>query len=151
MRVLNRSFNVHCRLRHGVVIRPAFAGSEVGRIFENLELPAYVLERSTRRLLAANTQFKELMGYHEGVTDLKLEDLRLPDEVPTLLETMPNHRGQGMLERLYRTRDGRVLQVNVKYQDINLLLEDDNDVPDACFVVLTAVQAAANTEVQSIV
>jgi PAS domain-containing protein len=141
LRVLNRGFNMHCRLRHGVVIRPAFAGSEVEQIFADLDLPAYVLERSTRRLLAANAQFKELMGYQEGVADLKLEDLRLPEEVPMLLETMPNHRGQGMLERLYRTKDGRVLQVNVKYQDVNLLLENDRDVPDACFVVLTNVVA----------
>jgi PAS domain-containing protein len=145
LRALHRSFNVHCRLRHRVVIRPIFAGSGADRIIANLELPAYVAERSTRRLLAANTQFKELMGYQEGVADLKLEDLRLPEEFPLVLEGLSKYRGGGTAERLFRTKDGRVLQVDLKYQDVNLLLDDDEDVPDACLVVLTSVKAAWST------
>jgi PAS domain-containing protein len=142
MRLLNRSFNVHCRLRHRIVVQPPFADSGVEGMFQDLALPAYVFERSTRKVIAANLHFKQLMGYTEGIGDLKLDDLRAPEDLPAMHRNLRQFTGKGMVDRRLRTKEGRTLQVRCTYQDISLPGKDAT-VPDACFVVvLTAVSAA---------
>jgi PAS domain-containing protein len=141
LRMLTRSFSVHCRLRHGVIIKPPTRQFRFEQLFNHLELPAYVFERSTRRLLAANIQFQQLMGYTQDISHFTLDTLRGPYQLPLLYETLPKRVGGGILTRRYRTKDGRELRVRFRYQDIGLL-EKDIGVPDACFVVVTAVKAA---------
>lgn len=137
--LLTRGFKLHCRKIHALVIHPALTVAET---VEGLPLPAYVCNRSTRKLVAANQRFREVMGYTaEETTELRLDDLRAPEDIPLLIESLRLHPGGGTVERRYRTKDGRFLQVRIRYQDIDLL-QNDAAVPNACFVVLTSIQAA---------
>jgi PAS domain-containing protein len=140
-RLLSRGFNVHCRLRHQIVLKASFGDSGVEQLFRDLLLPAYVFERSSHKVIAANDHFKQLMGYTDPDPNLSLEDLRAPESLPSVDDSLRRNTGKGLVKRRYRTRDGRMLTVHLKYQDINLR-QNDAVIPDACFVVLTAVKAA---------
>ena len=136
--LLTRSFRLHCRRIHSLVVHPALA---VDEMVESLPLPAYVCAKSSRKLMAANQRFRDVMGYSaDEIAELRLDDFRAPEDVPLLLESL-QRAGGGMLDRRYRTKDGRFLQVRLRYQDINLF-QNETAVRDARFVVLTSIEAA---------
>lgn len=137
MRLLERGFKMHCRKIHSVVVQPALPAEEM---VEGLPLPAYVCSKKTRKLVATNLSFRMIMGYTaEEMTELRLDDLRAPQDIPLLIESLRQHSGGGTVERRYRTKDGRFLNVRLRYQDITLF-QNETPIHDACFVVFTNMQ-----------
>jgi len=135
---LTRGFKLHCRKIHSLVIHPALGVEEM---VEGLPLPAYVCTKGTRKLLAANQSFRQVMGYTaEEITELRLDDLRAPEDMPPLIESL-QRPGGGTVEQRCRTKGGRFLRVRLRYQDINLF-QNETALPDTRFVVLTNIQTA---------
>ncbi|HJX01051.1 MAG TPA: PAS domain-containing protein [Terriglobales bacterium] len=142
IRLLQRSFKIHCRQQHGIVVKELPAGCGIDYIVENLSLPAYVFTRSSRKLIAANDRFREVMGYTESETKaLSLEDLRSPEDIPVLFQSLSENFGEGVVQSRYRTKGGRSLRVRLRYRDL-IVVHNQNEIPDACFVVLTQLEAA---------
>jgi PAS domain S-box-containing protein len=160
MQQLNRNFRLHCRQRHGL---PFLAASSRGnidatealsetrpqdqpaveRIVEDVPIPAYVCARSTRKLLAANPEFYRLMGYTSSESkQLRLEDLRPPEDIPLLVESLSHNLAEGTIERRYQTKDGRLLRVRLQYRNVSVV-EQDTTVPDAFLVLLTDFKIAS--------
>ena len=138
MWLITRGFKLHCRKIHSLVIHPALGVEEM---VEGLPLPAYVCTKGTRKLLAANGPFRQMMGYTaEEMTDLRLDDLRAPEDIPPLIESL-QRPGGGTVEQRCRTKGGHLLRVRLRYQDINLF-QNETALPDTRFVVLTNVQTA---------
>jgi len=136
--LLMRGFKLHCRTIHALVIHPAL---NVEEMVESLPLPAYVCARSTRKLVATNQLFRRVMGYTaEELAELRLDDFRAPEEITLLVESL-RRLGGGTVQQRCRTKDGRILRVRVRYQDINLF-QNETVVRDARFVVLTNVRAS---------
>jgi len=136
--LITRGFKLHCRKIHSLVIHPALGVEEM---VEGLPLPAYVCSKGTRKLLAANRPFRQMMGYtEEEIAALRLDDLRAPEDVPPLIESL-RRPGGGTAEQRCRTKGGRLLKVRLRYQDINLF-QNETALRDARFVVLTNIQTA---------
>ena len=136
--LIMRGFKLHCRKIHALVIHPAL---DVEEMVESLPLPAYVCARSTRRLVATNQHFRQVMGYTaEELDELRLDDFRDPEEIQLLVEGL-QRLGGGTAQQRCRTKDGRILRVRIRYQDINLF-QNETVVRDARFVVLTNVGAS---------
>jgi PAS domain-containing protein len=135
--LLTRSFKLHCRRIHSLVVHPALP---VDEMVESLPLPAYVCAKGTRKVVAANQRFRQVMGYTaDEIGELRLDDFRAPEDVPFLLESL-QRAGGAMVDQRYRTKEGRFLQVRLRYQDINLF-QNETAVRDARFVVLTSIEA----------
>jgi PAS domain-containing protein len=141
IRLLRRSFKLHCRLRHGILVKELPAGYEVEQIVNDLGLPAFVFTRDTRKLIAANDRFLQVMEYTEAEAKaLRLEDLRAPEDL-LLLQSLAQNFGDGSLESRYRTRNGRSLRVHLRYRDL-ILMRHAEEIGDVCFVVVTRYEAA---------
>jgi|SRR5947207_4657888 len=141
IRLLRRSFKIHCRLRHGIVVKELPEGYRVQQIVEDLGLPAYVFIRDSRKLIAANDRFREVMGYTESEAKaLRLDDLRAPEDVPLLLQSLAQQSGKGNVESRYRTKNGKSLRVSLRYRDL-ILIQHPEEIA-ACFVVFTKFEAA---------
>ena len=142
IRLLRRSFKLHCRLRHGILVKELPAGYEVEQIVNDLGLPAFVFTRNSRKLIAANDRFRQVMEYTESEAKaLRLEDLRAPEDLPFLLESLAKNFGDGSLESRYRTKNGRSLRVHLRYRDL-ILMRHAEEIGDVCFVVVTRYEAA---------
>lgn len=103
-------------------------------LLTSLPLPAYVYSVPDCKIIACNSAFAELLGYTRlemlarGVDDIRTsEDVRMP---PTV-EQSPS---AGMDWRYVR-RDGRSVNVKLKYRNMSHVLTNDR-VVDARFVVV---------------
>ena len=85
--LITRGFKLHCRKIHSLVIHPALGVEEM---VEGLPLPAYVCSKGTRKLLAANRPFRQMMGYtEEEIAALRLDDLGTNPGSLFMVKTFP--------------------------------------------------------------
>ena len=71
---------------------------------------------------------------------VRLDDLRAPEDVPLLLQSLAQQSGKGNVESRYRTKNGKSLRVSLRYRDL-ILIQHPEEIA-ACFVVFTKFEAA---------
>jgi len=90
-------------------------------MFESTPYPMWVFDLETHRVLAVNGAAIEHYGYsREEFLDLRIEDLRLPEDVPALhrhLETMPSDYHAAGTWR-HRRKDGGLIDVETSGHEI---------------------------------
>jgi PAS domain S-box-containing protein len=88
--------------------------------------PAYVWDHGTMRFLVVNDAAVRKYGYsREEFLGMGLKDLRPPEEVPVLLESVAAVRAAGIEEsdvqgvRYHRTKDGQIIDVEITRRSID--------------------------------
>ncbi len=119
---------------------PEHAHAEIERFLNALPVPGFVFDLKTRRLLAANPEFQQLMCYepHELLA-MRLDDLRPPEDVPLMLQTLETRPPAAVIRRRYVAKDGRLLWVTVKYRNMRYITSNGK-VLDVRFTVVIDVQ-----------
>jgi PAS domain S-box-containing protein len=86
------------------------------RLFDNIPLPTFVIDRHTWRYVEVNEAAVAKYGYsHEEFSRMGLADIRPPEDVPGMaryIASMQNSDSHGTQFR-HRTRDGRVIDVEI--------------------------------------
>ena len=89
-------------------------------LFETSPLPMWVFDRHNLDFLAVNDAAIEHYGYtrHQFLS-MKITDIRPDDEADRLLEVLANSNGSHSGEWIHRTRDGRLIDVEVVSQALD--------------------------------
>jgi PAS domain S-box-containing protein len=85
-------------------------------LFESNPSPLWVYDLETLAFLAVNDAAVRLYGYsYAEFREMTIKDIRPPEEIPALLERMPQHKGGIFVEgvRKHRKKDGTVIFVEV--------------------------------------
>src|SRR5208282_3055427 len=84
-------------------------------LFEDNPLPMWVFDRETLRFLEANHAAVAHYGYtHEEFLSMTIADIRPPEDVPRLKETVAGATGLASSGQWrHRLRDGRLIDVEV--------------------------------------
>lgn len=94
--------------------------SDYNRLFDELPIPMYIYDYLTFRFLAVNDAAVEQYGYsREEFLNLKITDIRPPEEVPAFLEfhkSIPKNRLDAG-RWLHRNKEGHTFEVQVFTHD----------------------------------
>ncbi|HET6363021.1 MAG TPA: PAS domain S-box protein [Gemmatimonadota bacterium] len=85
-------------------------------IFENIPIPAWVYDLETLAFLGVNDAAVETYGYQrDEFLTMTIKDIRPPEDVPALLDTISRVDGAEHSDGLWRhrTHDGRLIQVQI--------------------------------------
>lgn len=85
-------------------------------IFQNIPIPAWVYDLETLAFLGVNDAAVETYGYgREEFLAMTIKDIRPPEEVPVLLETISRTDDSAHGDGLWRhsTRDGKLIEVQI--------------------------------------
>ena len=86
------------------------------RLFDNIPLPTFVVDRQSRRYVEVNEAAVAKYGYsHEEFARMGPADLRPPEDVPAMLGYIASmqHSDSHSTEFRHRTRDGRLIDVEI--------------------------------------
>lgn len=116
--------------------------AEIERFLDALPIPGFVFDLTTRRLLATNREFQQLMGYSdEELLALRLDDLRPEEDIPLMLRTLQTGPPEAIIRRRYQTKVGSLLWVTVKFRNMRYITGENNAL-EVRFNVVTDAQPA---------
>ena len=95
---------------------------EANSIVCSVPIPAFVFHRETRRFLAANALFVDLLGYTENeLLEMFIDQIRPPEDLPLLEKAVQSDPPQGATEWRYIRKDGTLLYVRIRYRNNELV------------------------------
>lgn len=92
-------------------------------LLERIPAPLFVYDRETLRYLAVNAAAVSHYGYsREEFLQLKITDIRPPEDVPALLEVIKNRTEPYELTgmRRHRKKDGKIIDVEITAHSVDL-------------------------------
>lgn len=97
------------------------------KLFDNNPHPTWVYDRETLRFLAVNTAAVRKYGFaNSEFLAMTIEDIRPPEDVPALLESLEafpyNNESTGIWR--HRQRDGTIIDVEITSYDLNFAGRD---------------------------
>jgi PAS domain S-box-containing protein len=112
-------------------INSSFPSSAVGKesdfdilnMLAAIPVPSYVFDMETRRFLAANPAFEDLLGYsNEELQQMTVNELRPKDNVALLERALKAQPPEGAVEWRYVSKSGDLLHVSIKYRNSEFLI-----------------------------
>jgi PAS domain S-box-containing protein len=98
--------------------------TDIEDFLEALPIPGFIFDLDSRRMLASNRDFQQLMGYSaEELVSMRLDDLRPAQDIP-LMETLATGQPESVIRRRYRTKDSRLIWVSLKYRNMRYIAND---------------------------
>jgi PAS domain S-box-containing protein len=92
------------------------------QLFDSNPLPVWVFDTENLQILAANEAAIKLYGYtREEFLGMTTKEIRPPEEIPKLLETIQNLKDQKVLKPLafrHQKKSGEIIDVEVSYHSI---------------------------------